>query len=86
MYSSGYCLLHGHGTGRDLGAGLRWLRRAAEQGDGDACQELGQHYLRTAEASSRWRSALRWLRAGARAGHAGCIQALRNLDSGSARS
>ena len=31
MYSSGYCLLHGEGVGRDAAAGVRWLRRAASE-------------------------------------------------------
>lgn len=80
MYSSGYCLLHGEGTGRDAGAGVRWLRRAAAQGEANACHELGLHHLRGDGGAASMRAAERWLRAAARLGHAEASQRLAALE------
>jgi len=80
MYSCGYCLLHGEGVEHDLRAALRWLRRAAQQGEVDACHELGMAYLR--EGRTGRRLARRWLRAAADHGHAGARRVLDEVAAG----
>lgn len=82
MYSSGYCLLHGEGAGRDAAAGVRWLRRAAAQGEANACHELALHHLRGDGGAAGKRAALRWLRVAARLGHVAAGEQLAAMEGG----
>jgi hypothetical protein len=70
MYSLGFCLLHGHGTGRDIGAGVNWLEQAALLGEADAQYELGSAYYRGVGTADDSKLALQWLASAATLGHA----------------
>jgi TPR repeat protein len=69
MYSLGYCMLHGQGTERDVGAGVGWLERAARLGEVDAQYELGGAYLRGVGSEDDGQRALEWLASAATLGH-----------------
>jgi TPR repeat protein len=72
--------LHGDGADRDAATALHWLKRAAAQGEANACYELGSYYLRGEPESAAPRQALRWLRAAARLGHAAATELLATLE------
>jgi TPR repeat protein len=80
MYSCGFCLLHGDGAEQDAATALRWLKRAAAQGDANACHELGSYYLRGGSETGAPRQALRWLRAAAGLGHVAATELLATLE------
>jgi TPR repeat protein len=72
MYSLGFCLLHGHGTQRNLAnarEGGRWLRKAAAMGEVDAQYELGCAYYRGDGVTRSLRLAMKWLRSAANLGN-----------------
>jgi TPR repeat protein len=82
MYSCGYCLLRGDGVRRDARAAAEWLRRAALQGETDACFELGMLYCRGEGVRRSQRLGAKWLRAAARLGHLQARDVLEAMERG----
>ncbi|KAG0250524.1 hypothetical protein DFQ27_009377, partial [Actinomortierella ambigua] len=72
QYKTGHCFIVGCGTPKNLGAGLYWLRRAAEKGHARAQNDLGWMYHRGLGTANNGRDdaqAMVWFRKAAAQGN-----------------
>jgi TPR repeat protein len=70
---------------KDISAGVRWLQRAADQGEAGALYNLGTCYYNGEGVPKDFDKALALLKRAADGGHEGAAQAIRQLKAALAR-
>ena len=74
MYEKGY------GVSKDYSEAVKWYRKAAEQGDAEAQNNLGQMYRNGYGVSKDYSEAVKWFRKSARQGREAAKDNLRALN------
>ena len=75
---AGYCF--NKGVKMDYTEAAKWYRKAAEQGDADAQNNLGLCYERGQGVPEDYEEAVKWYRKAAAQGHAGAKKVLKELN------